>query len=189
MANTTQIVKRTYPWTDMISGVKITLRLMTREDRDTIIAFANRQSETDRAFLRVNIADPDIVDEWIDNIEHGRTVTVLAETENGIIGYSSLHHNEVLWTSHMGEIRVYVDRDFRAKGIGEILIGEQFHIAHQMRLERLIFQVPADQARVRQMLEGQGFQPEAILNSWIQTPDGKLHDLMILSKYLRPFGA
>lgn len=189
MANSTQIIKRTYPWTEVIAGTKITFRLMTASDREAIVAFALRQSETDRAFLRVNIADPEIVDGWIENIDRGRTVTVLAESSHGILGYGSLHHNEVLWTSHMGELRIFVGEELRGKGIGEKLVGELFHVASEMRLERVICQVPADQQRVRHMFESLGFQPEAVLNDWIRTPDGKFHDLMVVSKYLRTFGA
>lgn len=185
----TQIIKRTYPWSDTVSGIKVTFRLMNQDDRDAIVTFANRQTAVDRAFLRLNIADPEVVDEWLSNIDKGRTVTVIAESEHRVLGYSSLHHDETLWTSHMGELRIFVDRQYRANGIGEVLAGEMFHVAHEMRLERIVCQVPAEQDRVRVMFEALGFQPEAILDDWIQTPDGTLHDLMVLSKYLRPFGA
>jgi len=189
MTGSTQVVKRTYPWTDTFDGLRTTFRLMTRDDRDAVVAFATQQPESDRVFLRINITDPAVVDEWLDNIERGRTVTVFAESEHGLIGYASLHHNEMLWTSHMAEIRVLVDHATRGKGIAHRLVGELLHIARAMRLERLICQVPADQDRVRHMFESLGFQPEAILPDWIRTPDGALRDLMILSMYLRPFGA
>jgi L-amino acid N-acyltransferase YncA len=162
---------------------------MTPEDRDAIVAFGASQPVRDRAFLRINIADPEVVDGWIENINRGRTVTVLVEGKNGLLGYGSLHHNEVLWTSHMAELRVFVGSEIRGKGIGERLFTELFHVAKEMRLERVVCQVPAEQGRVRVMLEHLGFQPEAVLNEWIHTPDGDLHDLMILSKYLRAFGA
>ena len=162
---------------------------MTADDRDAIVAFARSQSVTDRAFLRKNKVDPDVVDGWIENIDRGRTVTIIAEGKTGILGYGSLHHNEVLWTSHLGEIRMFVSSKLRGRGIGEKLLGELFHVAGEMRLERVICQVPAAQDRVRMMFEKLGFQPEAVLDEWIKGPDGVFHDLMVLSKYLRPFGA
>ena len=137
----------------------------------------------------MDISDPDVVDEWLENIAHGRTVTIVAEAKTGIIGYGSLHHNEVLWTSHIGEIRVFVTPEFRSHGIAQALLKELFTVAAGMRLERVICQIPAEQDRVRVMFEEAGFQPEAIMNEWIKSADGTLHDLIVMSRYLNPFGA
>lgn len=188
MPSTTQIIKRTYPREENLGGLEVTLRLMTKEDRTAIIKFASAQSATERAFLRMDICDPEVVDMWIENIEHGRTVTIIAEAKAGIIGYGSLHHNEVLWTSHIGEIRVFVAPEFRSNGIAQALLHELFSVAHGMRLERVVCQIPAEQDRVRVMFEEAGFQPEAILNDWIMSTDAKLHDLIVMSRYLNPFG-
>lgn len=189
MASSTQIIKRTYPREENLGGLEVTLRLMTREDRSGIIKFATAQSATDRSFLRMDISDPAVVDDWIANIALGRTVTIIAEAKAGIIGYGSLHHNEVLWTSHIGEIRVFVSPEFRSLGIAQALLKELFSVALGMRLERVVCQIPAEQDRVRVMFEDAGFQPEAILNDWIKTSDGKTHDLIVMSRYLNPLGA
>ena len=188
MPSSTQIIKRTYPRTENLGGLEVTLRLMTKEDRAGIIQFASAQSTTDRSFLRMDISDPDVVDEWLENIAHGRTVTIVAEAKAGIVGYGSLHHNEVLWTSHIGEIRVFVSPEFRSKGIAQALLVELFSVALGMRLERVVCQIPAEQDRVRAMFEEAGFQPEAIMSEWIKTTDGKLHDLIVMSRYLSPLG-
>lgn len=182
MARTAPIViKRTYPWTDMVGDTEINFRLMTRDDGDTILNLARGLSDVDLAYLRTDITRADVVDEWIENIEAGRTVTVIAEEEGKAIGYGSLHHNELMWTSHLGELRIVVSKRFRKLGVGRRLAAEVFHIAKEMSLDRVIVQIPASQPRVRNMFEQLGFRAEAILKEWLKGRDDKTYDLLIMS--------
>ena len=54
------------------------MRLMTAADRDVMLAFARSLPQEDLLFLRVDITDPAVVDEWIRNIEAGLSTTLLA---------------------------------------------------------------------------------------------------------------
>lgn len=188
MPETPIIVKRAFPWTDRSGTHSVTFRLMGPSDKDAIMELARRQSERDRAFLRTDVADPRVVDDWIANIGRGRTVTVLSEIDGRVAGYGSLHHDETLWTSHMGEIRVLVDRDLRGEGIAKRLVAELFYIAKEMKLDRVYCQIPADQARVRNLFEELGFQSEAILQRWLMSLEGKLYDLLIMTHSMDDFG-
>jgi RimJ/RimL family protein N-acetyltransferase len=182
------VIRRTYPWTEKIGGTKFTFRLMGPDDRDALLKLAHRLTEQDLTFLRMDITSPSVVDEWIRNIERGRTITVLAESGSELVGYGSLHHNELMWTSHLGELRVLVDSEHRGAGIGRILAGEIFHIARELNLDRVICQIPAHQTRVRQMLEELGFRAEALLPRWLKDRKGNLHDLLIVSHVMDDFG-
>jgi L-amino acid N-acyltransferase YncA len=182
------VVKRGFPWTDTTRERSVTFRLMTADDKNAILDLARRQSERDRAYLRTDVSDPAVVDEWIDNIHRGRTVTVLAVVDHRVVGYGSLHHDETTWTSHMGELRVLVDKDLRGQGIAKRLVAELFHIAREMKLERVFCQIPANQARVRNLFEDLGFQSEAILNRWLIDADGSAHDLLIMTHSMNDFG-
>jgi RimJ/RimL family protein N-acetyltransferase len=183
------IVKRVFPWTDKSGERSVTFRLMGPSDKDPIMDLAARQTERDRAFLRTDLTSPAVVDEWIVNLGRGRLVTVLAEVDGHVVGYGNLHHDETLWTNHMGEIRVLVDRETRGQGIAKRLIAELFHIAREMKLERVYCQIPADQARVRNLFEELGFQSEAILQRWLMSREGKLYDLLIMTHSMDDFGA
>jgi L-amino acid N-acyltransferase YncA len=181
-------VKRDFPWTDTSRARSVTFRLMDAEDKSAILELARRQTERDRAFLRTDVTNPGVIEEWIANIRRGRTVTVLAEVDGRVVGYASLHHDETLWTSHMGEIRVLVDRDLRGEGIAKRLVAELFHIAREMKLERIFCQIPGDQARVRNLFEELGFQSEAILQRWLMDMDGEMHDLLVMTHSMDDFG-
>ena len=56
-------------------GTSLTLRLMAAGDRDDVLEFARSLPSQDTLFLRMDIADPLVVDEWIKNIASGRTTT------------------------------------------------------------------------------------------------------------------
>jgi len=183
------VIRRTFPWTDSSHEPSTTYHLMDDADAEAILAFARHQPDSDLAFTRTDITDPAIVDEWIHNIDIGRTITVLAEVEERIVGYGSLHHNEVLWTAHMGEVRVMVDNQWRGRGIARQLVSELLHIATDMSLERVFCQIPADQKAVRNMFQHLGFRPEAKLDGWIADAEGTFHDLIIMVHSMDDFGA
>jgi len=183
------VVKRTYPWTDKHGDYRVTYRLMDEDDAESVRRMVANQPEVDRAFLRMDVTDPAVVADWLHHIRIGRTVTVLGDIDGQVVGYGSLHHNEVLWTSHMAEIRLMVDSEFRSLGIGSGLAAELFYIAKEMRLDKVFCQIPNDRAGVRKMFEDLGFNAEAMLSRWLLCGDGQYHDLLVMARDIEDFGA
>ena len=107
-------VRRTYPWTTSVDGVRLTFRLMEPSDRDAILAFARALPNDDLIFLRSDITESPAVDAWMNYIKTGRTISVVAEAGGKIAGYASIHLNDALWTRHVGELRVLVGRSSEA---------------------------------------------------------------------------
>lgn len=177
----TNILQRTYPWKLSLGGHDITLRLMQPSDRDAVLAFAASLPPNDLLFLRLDITQPEVVDEWLRNIEAGRTITILAEIEEKIAGYASIHHNEVLWTRHVGELRVLISPDYRGIGLGKKLTNEAFAIAKEMGLKKIVAQMTTDQRGARQVFERLGFRPEALLADFVIARDDRTRDLLIMS--------
>ncbi len=173
--------QRTYPWTTSIGGVQFTFRLMTAKDADAILAFARLLPPEDLMFLRTDITQPETVKYWIQYIEAGRTTTVMAESDDKIAGYASIHINDALWTRHVGEMRVLVGRDYRGLGLGKRLTNEAFAIAKEMGLKKITAQMSTDQGGARQVFEHLGFRPEALLADHVMSRDGQTHDLLIMS--------
>jgi RimJ/RimL family protein N-acetyltransferase len=174
-------LSRNYPREITAGGKTLTLRLMGPSDRDRVLAFAQSLPPDDLLFLRLNIASPDGIDEWLRNIEAGRTITVLAESDGGVAGYASVHHNEVMWNRHVGEIRVIVGSDYRRHGLGRRLTDEVFAIARDLGLRKITAQMTPDQKGARATFERLGFRPEALLADYVVDRDGKTRDLLIMS--------
>lgn len=163
------------------SGKTLDLRLMGAGDRDLLLDFARGLPKLDIMFLRMDITDPKNVEEWIRNIEAERTVTVLAFEDSALAGWASLHHNEVLWTRHVGEIRVIVGGGYRGIGLGVRLAEEMFTIAKEIGLRKITAQMTADQKGARATFERIGFRPEALLADHVVDAQGRTHDMLIMS--------
>jgi RimJ/RimL family protein N-acetyltransferase len=177
----TDIVKRTYPRQTTVHGLELTLRLMEPSDRDAILAFGRSLPDHDLLFLRVDITDPKIVDEWVENMKKGRTITILAESEGKLVGWANLHRDEVMWQRHVGEIRVLLKPDLRGIGLGKIMANEGFSIAKDLGLQKMMVRMTTDQRGARGMVEALGFRPEALLADFVMDREGRTHDLLIMS--------
>ncbi|MHB8375676.1 MAG: GNAT family N-acetyltransferase [Dehalococcoidia bacterium] len=173
---------RTYPREARLKGGKtFSLRLMDRTMRDAVLAFARALPKGDILFLRMDVTEPRNVDVWIDNIVASRTITVTAWDGDALAGYASLHHNEVLWTRHVGEIRTIVGHDYRGIGLGARLVEEIFEVAKQLGLKKITAQMTSDQKGARATFERAGFRPEALLTDHVIDTEGRTHDMLIMS--------
>jgi RimJ/RimL family protein N-acetyltransferase len=175
-------IQRTYPWKTTLDGISLTFRLMTPEDADEVERFARALPPEDLMFLRTDITQRSTIDNWMNHIKTGRTISIVAETDDGrIAGYSSIHINEAQWTRHVGELRVLVGREYRGIGLGKRLTNEAFAIAKELGLKKITAQMSTDQRSARQVFEHLGFRPEALLADHVMSRDGKTHDLLIMS--------
>lgn len=175
-------LKRTYPREVRVgSGKTLEFRLMSAASREDVIAFARSLPHQDVLFLRMDIGDARNVDEWVRNIEAGRTITVMAYDGDQLAGFASLHHNEVLWTRHVGEIRTIVGASYRNIRLGARLVQEIFEIAKDIGLKKITAQMTSDQRGARATFERVGFRPEALLADYVVDGEGRTHDMLIMS--------
>lgn len=177
--------QRAYPWKAKLKKGEYTFRLMTRDDRDAVQKFAKALPDEDLMFLRKDITQDDVLDKWIANIEELATVTVLTEGPKGkLAGYASLHFDQLMWTQHLGEIRVVVSKASRGIGLASKLVGDLFQLARERGLRRVVVNIPREQGHVQVMLEKLGFKAEALLTDWLMDKQGVTHDLLIMSCYV-----
>lgn len=175
-------IRRPYPQTVTLEGGKtVSLRLMTGDDAGKVTAFAQALPPDDLLFLRTDITRPDAVREWVQNIEAGSTITVLADAEGGLGGYASLHYHELTWQRHLGEIRIQVAAAYRSVGLGRRLASEIFAIAQDLGLQKLQARMTPDQKGAVATFERLGFQPEAVLQDFVMDRDGRTRDLVIMT--------
>lgn len=174
-------VKQKYPRIVKLGGKSLTLRQMGPDDRDAMVAFARSLPEEDLLFLRMDITQPAIVDEWIAAIGQGRRFTVLAERDDSLAGYGSLNCQNLTWSRHLGEIRMIVDSASRGSGLGALLAHEVFSVARDSGLTKIVAQMARQQEGARRVFHKLGFNVESMLADWVIDRDDRTHDLVIMS--------
>ena len=179
--------ERKYPWSETVDGHEITFRLAEGKDKKAALAFTRTLSHDDILFLQMDITKPEVIEESLNNVKRGRAIIVLAEEKGKVVGYASLFHNEMLWTRHQGEIRIFVKDSLRGIGLGRRLASEAVQIAHEQNLDLIVVNIPREQPHVRAMLEHMGFTVEALLTDWLMDQEGNTHDLIIMSHHVRDF--
>ena len=171
-----------YPKTlQLPDGASVELRLMTSEDRDAALAFARALPEEDLQFLRVDLTEESVVDDWIANLARGATHSIVAYDSAGLVGYASVHSNPTSWTRHMGEVRVNVSPEYRSRGLGRALTAHIFDLANGLGLRKLSAHMTADQSGAQAAFRRLGFVPEALLADYVQDRNGQTRDMVIMS--------
>ncbi len=171
-----------YPRTiNLPDGQAIELRLMTAADRAALLAFARSLPQEDLLFLRTDITAPDVVDEWIHNIEAKLSTTLLAADASGVVGYASVHRNRAPWTRGVGELRVNVARSYRTRGLGRVLTAQIFDLARRSGLRKLMANMTTDQHGAQAAFRRLGFVPEALLADYVEDRNGTPRDLVMMS--------
>ena len=162
-------------------GRHVSLRLMEATDKQKILSFAQSLPPDDLLFLRTDITEPSLVNEWIGNLEKGTTVTLLAEVDGKLAGYASLHLDQARWTRRVGEIRLQVGVPYRGAGLGKQLAAQVFRLGQARGLKKMAAMMTPDQAGARAAFEKIGFSVEALLQDWVVDRKGRPRDLLIMS--------
>ncbi len=162
-------------------GRKVQLRLMTADDRDAVLGFARGLPEEDLLFLRVDVTQDAVVDDWIANLASGSSTSLVAYHDGELVGYATVHRNQAPWTRRVGEIRVNIGPDYRGKGLGKNLTSQIFDVARALGLKKVMANMTSDQPGAQAAFRRLGFVPEALLADYVEDRNGTSRDLVIMS--------
>jgi len=179
------MAKEPFPKTVKLSGTDFAFRLMTAHDRAAILKMAVQLEEADLYFMRGDITQPEMVDEWVDDVESGRALTILVEDRGKIVAYGTLHYNQIYWNRHLAEVRIMVSSGYRNRSLGTEITNELMRLAKERKFDKVLSFMAAEDKGAQKMLEGAGFRAEALLSDWIKTRDNQTHDLVIMSVSLK----
>lgn len=162
-------------------GSQLEIRLMGPGDKEAVLAFARSLPEEDLLFLRVDITEERVVDDWLANLASGRSTSLVVFDADGLVGYATVHRNPAPWTRGVGELRVNVAPAYRGRGLGRILTARIFDLAQGLRLRKLMANMTADQHGAQAAFRHLGFVPEALLADYVEDREGIPRDLVIMS--------
>jgi ribosomal protein S18 acetylase RimI-like enzyme len=145
-------------------------------DEAALKRFFARIPDADRTFLKEDVEDPHVIDDWA----RPGTARVIAVDEGEVVGSVAvvpLHG----WSSHVGEIRLVVDPEHRGRGIGRSLARHAVVESVDLGLAKLVVDVISDQTALIGMFRALGFEPEALLADHVRDRSGEVRDLMVLA--------
>jgi L-amino acid N-acyltransferase YncA len=168
----------TYPKTVRLRATTALLRPLAHGDAEEVLVFARSLPAHDLMFLRRDITKPETVAHWLEEVDQGLALVVIAEIDGRMAGYGMLSLNDLDWSRHLAELRVLVHPDFRETGLGRAMIREVFALAVNRGVEKVIARMTLDQTSARSLFQELGFRPEALHENEVKDRAGKLHDVL-----------
>jgi len=99
-------------------------RLASSNDLESILHIYNQGIEDRIATLEEDKKEIEYMHEWFNNHKDRYTV-IAAETDNEVIGWTSLnpYSNRCAYAG-VADLSIYIRRDYRGKGVGSLLLKE-----------------------------------------------------------------
>ncbi len=161
-------------------GTKVQVRAFEPVDASLLQRFWAELPEGDRMYLRNDVTKENWIDLYIWRLEHEQTVPMIAVSENRVVGSATLYRRESGWSAHVGEIRVAVAPDFQGRGLGKLLVKPLVRAGVTLGLDQLIAHLVDNQVSARRLLEGIGFQQDAVLSGRVKDAHGFRRDLVVM---------
>ncbi len=166
-------------------GVRVLLRPLTREDKDRLMEFYNAVGEEDMKNFRHYVKDPALVQDWCDNLDYDKVIPIIALVKERIVGSGTLHYFDGP-KRHISEVRLFLAKDFRHRGLGMKIVRAMVDIARKQDIKFLIAEIIAEHTKVVRAFEQIGFTSRCTLEDYFMYPDGDTSDVVFMTMNLKP---
>ena len=116
----------------------VSFRPMRAEDKELFTNLLRSLPSKDNYYLLVDVQNDRTIQRWMEGVEFGEIISVVALEGGQMVGYCNLRINDPPWTRHVGEIRMSVSAAYRGEGIGRILAGKIFAIARARGMQKTL---------------------------------------------------
>jgi RimJ/RimL family protein N-acetyltransferase len=165
-------------------GVNVLLRPAAPGDKQALIDLFAPVSEEDLRYLYDDVRDPRLVESWCNDQEHHLVLPLIALVKDRVVGHATLHYRPGP-ERHVGEVRIFLAKDFRQRGLGTRMLNRLIGIARHQGLQILVAKVVADQSKVIKAFLHLGFNFQSTFDDYYMLPDGDLRDVAFLLLKLR----
>ncbi|WAH38127.1 arsinothricin resistance N-acetyltransferase ArsN1 family A [Alicyclobacillus dauci] len=153
------------------------------EDLEAILTIYNQGIEDRIATLEVDQKDMDYMTNWFEN-HNGRYRVFVAETDGEVVGWASLHpYSHRCAYAGVGELSVYIRRDWRGKGVGQKLLTALEAFAKENDFHKLILGTFPFNQNGQGLYHKMGFYEVGTFKNQGKL-DGKWVDVMWMEKLL-----
>lgn len=165
-------------------GTYILLRALTQDDKQRLKEFYDAVSDDDLRFFRHYVKGSTLVEEWTERLDYTQVLPLLAFSKERIVGSSTLHFFQGP-KRHVAEVRLFLAKDFRKRGLGMKMIRSLIEIARKQGLHILTAEIIAESTKVVKAFEQLGFSATATLDDYFMFPDGDCCDVVLMTLSLR----
>ncbi len=167
----------------LTNGRRVLLRPLLAEDQTLLFDLFHQASEDDTRFLKDEVKRPETVGRWIENLDYDRVMPLLAYADGKIVGDCALYRGTKT-VRHVGEIRIFLAREYRGVGLGSKMILEMCDLAKKVDLQFLRAEVVLDHVKVVKAFRRLGFDLRCTLDDYFLRRDGVSHDIALMMKRL-----
>jgi L-amino acid N-acyltransferase YncA len=160
--------------------LRVLLRPMSAGDQDVVKEmFCQQASAEDVRFLKDDVCNPELIDSWFIDLDYDRVVPLLALHGECLVGDATLHRRSGAGR-HIGELRIYLTKEFRGVGLGMQLLKELIEIGREMGLHMLVAEVVSAELSAVKAFRKLGFVRHAEFDEYFIDSDDRLHDVSLM---------
>ncbi len=167
-------------------GTKILLRPMVMEDQEALYEFFKAVPEEEARYLRDDVKSRLLIESWAKNLDYSRTLPILAIKDDIIIADATINRRRSGWKWHLGTVRIFVHKDYRNLGLGNLMVDEFARIAYKLGIEKLILEIPDTNTAVINTFTKAGFHRAAVIPNMVKDRQNMPVDLAVLMKDIKP---
>ncbi len=166
-------------------GAYVLLRPMVAKDLQRLLEFYSAVAEEDLRYFRDDVKDPAVIHRWCEELDYGKVLPILALVKERVVGSASLHFCEGP-KRHIAEIRLFLAKDYRKRGLGMKMSRTLIDLARKQGIGILVAEVVSDKTDVVKAFETLGFKAQTTLDDHFMLPDGDCRDVVLMSMPLCP---
>lgn len=165
-------------------GARVLLRPLAKDDRQALIDFFQPVTPEERRYFRHNVSDPKVVESWVTNLDYDTVFPLVAVVGNRIVGNTTLHFNDGP-ARHRAEVRIFLAKDFRQRGLGVRMLQGLIELARRRSLYLLEVFIVSDSTHIIRAFHNAGFETQCTFEDYFMLPDGGLKDISHMILRLR----
>jgi len=164
-------------------GPRVLFRPLLLGDKEQLADLFARVSPEDQEYFRSDISSPDAISEWCDKLDYKEVLPLVALVNERIVGLATLYRGKN-YTHHISWIHIYLDKEFRRRGVGTAMINAAIDIARMIGMQQIIAEVVVTQPKVIQAFQEHGFEFEFQHRDYFITREGETYGMAVLVLYL-----
>jgi len=170
--------------TTLPTGLQVTVRLLTAADRDGLLALFACATHDDLQYFRDDVTNRELVTSWAEHVDVKRVIPLVAEVGGRIVAQGTLHRGRG-YNRHVAEVRIFVCREFRGRGVGSALLYGLVDVAKLVGLHHIFVLPVSSKPNEVRAFEQLGFRTEGVLRDRFMDAEGNTFDVIEMALHLK----